>query len=212
MDLHNQARQSELRLEKHWVTQTGYFRLLTTLFGMVVTDCWKAYRHHLPARHPHKQIEILAFGNKLAKDMLDNGFARQAGGDQVLFIPGQAGLPADSESAVSSLTSPTGATSSRRGAASFSETALSEVAKLRQIDAYIDRHRHVVENGRREVSGGVKRNARSRCKICRAKTKWQCAECQVYLCARKLNGEDESACIVNHLESIKAELESDPSL
>jgi hypothetical protein len=25
VDLHNQARQSELRLEKHWVTQTGYF-------------------------------------------------------------------------------------------------------------------------------------------------------------------------------------------
>jgi hypothetical protein len=103
VDLHNQARQSELRLEKHWVTQSGYFRLPTALFGMAVTDRWKAHPHHLPSRHSHKQIEILGFGNKLAKDMLDNGFSKQAGGEQVLFNPAHAGLPADGQSAVSSL-------------------------------------------------------------------------------------------------------------
>jgi hypothetical protein len=180
---------------------------------MVVTDCWKVHRHHLPSRHPHKQIEILGFGNKLAKDMLDNGFSKQAGGDQVLFIPTHAGLPADSQSAVSSLgdlSPPTAGASSRRGATSFSETALSEVAKLRQIEAAIGRHKHLVVNGRREISGGTQRIARSRCKICRSKTKWQCAECEAHLCARKLNGQ-ESACIVNHLESVRSEFESDLS-
>jgi hypothetical protein len=70
---------------------------------MVVTERWKkAYRHHLPSRHPQKQIEIIGFGNKLAKDMLDHDFSKQAGGDQVLFVPGHAGLPAESQSAVSS--------------------------------------------------------------------------------------------------------------
>jgi hypothetical protein len=213
VDLHNQARQSDLRLEKHWVTQTGCFRLVTALFGMVATDCWKACRHHLPSRHPHKQIEILGFANKLAKDMLENGFSKQAGGDQVLFIPARAGLPPDNQSAVSSLgdlSSPTGG-SSRRGATSFSETALSEVAKLRQIEAALDRHKHLLDNGRREVSGGAQRTARSRCKICKAKTKWQCAECQVHLCARKLNNGKESACVVEHLEHVRSEFESDPS-
>ena len=180
---------------------------------MVLADCWKACRHHLPSRHPHKKIEILGFGNKLAKDMLDNGFSKQAGGDQVLCIPGHAGLPADGHSAVSSsgdLSSPTAGASSRRGATSFSETALSEVAKLRQIEAAIDRHKHLVETERKEVSGGAIRTARSRCKICRAKTKWQCSKCLVCLCARKLNGK-VSACIPAHLEHIRSEFESDPS-
>jgi hypothetical protein len=91
----------------------------------------------------------------------------------------------------------------------FPRRALSEVAKLWQIEAAIDRQKKV-ENGRREVSGGAQRIARSRCKICRSKIKWQCAQCQVYLCARKLNGK-ESDCIVNHLESIRSEFASDPS-
>ncbi len=160
----------------------------------------------LPSRHPHKQIEILGFGNKLAKDMLDNGFSKQAGGDEVLFIPAHAGLPADSQLAVSSLgdlCSPTGATSSRRGATSFSETALSEVAKLRQIEAAIDRHKHLVKIDRMEVCGGKLRIARSRCTICKFKSAWMCAECHVHLCARKIN-DKESACIGNHLESISS--------
>jgi hypothetical protein len=193
-----------------WLFPTAHYAVwygrLVWSFGMVVTDCWKAYRHHLPPRHPHKQLEILGFANKLAKDMLDNGFSKQAGGDQVLFIPAHAGLPADSQSAVSSLgdmSSPTGATSSRRGATSFSETALSEVAKLRQIEAAIDRHKHLVKIDRMEVCGGKLRIARSRCKICKFKTTWMCAECHVYLCTRKIN-DKESACIGNHLESIRS--------
>ena len=43
VDLFNQSRQFDLKLEKHWVTEDGYFRLLTSLFGIVVTDCWKSY-------------------------------------------------------------------------------------------------------------------------------------------------------------------------
>ena len=38
VDLFNQSRQFDLKLEKHWVTEDGYFRLITSLFGIVVTD------------------------------------------------------------------------------------------------------------------------------------------------------------------------------
>ena len=45
IDMHNQVRQSELALEKKWVTQCGYFRLATTLIGISVVDCWKLARY-----------------------------------------------------------------------------------------------------------------------------------------------------------------------
>jgi len=51
VDMHNQSWQFELKLEKHWVTQSGYFRFLTTMLGIVITDAWKAYRHHLHKKH-----------------------------------------------------------------------------------------------------------------------------------------------------------------
>ena len=38
IDIHNQGRQHDLRLEDHWVVQCGWFRLVTTLVGMTVTD------------------------------------------------------------------------------------------------------------------------------------------------------------------------------
>jgi hypothetical protein len=41
IDKHNQARQAELALEKHWLTQNPYFCLHTTMIGMNVVDCYK---------------------------------------------------------------------------------------------------------------------------------------------------------------------------
>ena len=45
VDKHNHARQYELRLEKHWVTLNCYFRIVTTIIGITVVDCWKCYRY-----------------------------------------------------------------------------------------------------------------------------------------------------------------------
>ena len=47
IDVGNQSRQFDLKLEKFWVTSCGYFRIITTLFGINVTDAWKAYKFHL---------------------------------------------------------------------------------------------------------------------------------------------------------------------
>ncbi len=43
IDNHNQSRQSELRLEKEWVTSDGFFRIETTLIGMTVVDMQKLF-------------------------------------------------------------------------------------------------------------------------------------------------------------------------
>ena len=66
VDLHNQARQFDLRLEKKWVTQSGYFRLYTTILGMTVTDAWKIYK--MLDNHP---FTICQCADMLAGDMMN---------------------------------------------------------------------------------------------------------------------------------------------
>lgn len=72
VDVHNQQRQKELRLEKCWVTQDGYFRIITTLIGITVVDAWRAYRFHSNEHHRHNNIELLEFADFMAYDMLKN--------------------------------------------------------------------------------------------------------------------------------------------
>jgi len=46
IDSHNHVRQFELGLEKKWFTKDPYFRLVTTLIGMSVSDAWKLAGWH----------------------------------------------------------------------------------------------------------------------------------------------------------------------
>ena len=86
VDMHNHARQSLLALEKHWVTLTGYFRIITTIVGICITDAWKAYRYHLNRQHRHKDIEMKDFASALAYDMLHNDFDSLTSVDRVLVL------------------------------------------------------------------------------------------------------------------------------
>ena len=77
VDKHNHARQGELQLEKCWITSNGFFRVATTLFSMTVTDCWKAYKFHLPEGHRHKDMTVVEFASLLTQDLLDNMLSRE---------------------------------------------------------------------------------------------------------------------------------------
>ena len=59
-------------LEKHWITQDGYFRLITTLFGIIVTDSWISYKFHMHPNHRHKIIGIKDYICILCEDFLQN--------------------------------------------------------------------------------------------------------------------------------------------
>ena len=74
IDLHNQSRQCDLRLEKCWISHCGFFRILTTIFGICVTDCWHAYKYHCAhsSTYHHHGIRIVDFAGILAKDCLNN--------------------------------------------------------------------------------------------------------------------------------------------
>ena len=64
----NQSCQSELILEKHWITFSGFFWLITSLFGITVVDAWKGYLCH-------KKIKLLDIVDMmLCKDMIENKF------------------------------------------------------------------------------------------------------------------------------------------
>ena len=84
VDAHNQARQSCLALEKRWITQDPWFRIATTLFGMTVTDCWKAYKYHVPAI-AKKTVTLVEFADRLAYDCIYNRLSTVSGGGQSLL-------------------------------------------------------------------------------------------------------------------------------
>jgi len=71
VDKYNQARQSELVLEKKWLTDNAHFRLFTTMIGISATDTWKlAAFHWLLSYIQEKNNTILSFAGILAKQLL----------------------------------------------------------------------------------------------------------------------------------------------
>ena len=62
VDKYNQARKFELGLEKKWLRENDYFRLLTNMIGVSVTDTWKlASHHHLLSYRQKKTCTLLFF-------------------------------------------------------------------------------------------------------------------------------------------------------
>ena len=67
------SRQSDIALEKFWVTQCGWIRLFTTVaMGMKITNCWKLFCYGVKRDHYDKiigvrelseQIAVYCFGN-----------------------------------------------------------------------------------------------------------------------------------------------------
>ena len=81
VDLHNQARQHDLALEKKWVTQNGYFRLYTTILGMNVVDTWKLCQDK-------NKLSISQFADELAADLLHQAeMLQQETTDQEVPLP-----------------------------------------------------------------------------------------------------------------------------
>ena len=57
-------RQSDLSLEKYWVTQSGYFRLATTVaLGMGITDGKLLYYHGVAEGNKDKKTSTLEYNN-----------------------------------------------------------------------------------------------------------------------------------------------------
>ena len=75
IDKHNQSRQADLALEKHWLTQNPYFRLHTTMIRINVVDCYKLADHLKIINfrmEKEKKMTIMHFVGYLTKQLISD--------------------------------------------------------------------------------------------------------------------------------------------
>ena len=65
VDSHNKSCQSDLALEKFWVTQCGWLRLYATVaMGTKINNSWKLFHYRVKRDHYNKFIGIREFSEK----------------------------------------------------------------------------------------------------------------------------------------------------
>ena len=76
IDKHNQSRQYDLALEKTWLTQDPYFRLATTLLGIITVNTWKLADWHKIVNPPNaredSKMTIKKFAGVLCYQLVTN--------------------------------------------------------------------------------------------------------------------------------------------
>ncbi len=83
IDVHNHIRQGTLRLEKRWRTEDCWFRLFTSMVGIILTDCWLGYKFAIKMaekrsrrRHRHHDITLQEFTDWMANAMINNPYTK----------------------------------------------------------------------------------------------------------------------------------------
>lgn len=76
VDMHNQSRQGDLRLERHWKTDDCWFRIITTFIGITVVDSWKAFRSARVLKGSER-LPLKDFVNHLTWELLFNKFNKE---------------------------------------------------------------------------------------------------------------------------------------
>lgn len=72
-DKHNQASQSELRLEKHWHYKNCLVQVNDNMIGIVVTYCWKTYnKYSYLSKKSNKEISLKNFADLLSYELINN--------------------------------------------------------------------------------------------------------------------------------------------
>ena len=75
---HNKSRQSDLVLEKFWVTQCGWIILCTPVaMGTTITNCWKPFCYGVKRDHYNTFIGITEFSERIAVDFFNNNFTTE---------------------------------------------------------------------------------------------------------------------------------------
>jgi hypothetical protein len=202
IDKHNQARQFELKLEKHWRTQNAWFRLVTTSIGICVTDAWKGYRHASLHSKKDEELSIYEFADRLAYELIHNNF--------------------DGDNSVTKTLSPlfkkTPTPTTRRSPRKYdvivrinpevSETSMTPLtstatnsAKVKQAQAeavwlqVLDLHKHVQQ----QATEASERKIRRHCAFCKNKTVWYCSTCNIYCCPEITNPKEPRNCFKDHV-------------
>ena len=70
IDVHDHMRQGILKLEQHWLTRNWVYRVLSTLFGVIVTDCYYASRYIHPAEM--SGVDFREYVDRLAYQLINS--------------------------------------------------------------------------------------------------------------------------------------------
>jgi hypothetical protein len=162
---------------------TGYFQIITAVFGICITDAWKACRCHLNKQHRHKDMEMKDFTSALAHNMLHNDFDNLRSEDRVLIIDSKRG---EMQSQMSSLGgSPLGETETTKSTrtASIAGAGLELIAAATR-EREIGKHGELDRTQGKEKDRSEARGKRKRCSIpnCSKKSRWQCKVCGAAVC------------------------------
>ena len=88
IDNHNRMRQSDLLLDKYWVTQSGYFILATTVaLGMGIADGKLLYCHGVAEGNEDNKISTLEYNNNTVYDCFNNPFTAYCGSPAMHLPP-----------------------------------------------------------------------------------------------------------------------------
>jgi hypothetical protein len=211
IDKHNQACQFELRLEKHWRTQNAWFRLVTTMIGICVTDCWKGYKYAFRGSKNDEEISIRDFADRLAYELLHNNFtASESAAAKILsplLSPARRSprmLQKHQDAATSSI-----GVSKGNLVVAITQATVSPLTKSTSSKVHADMmwlkmmelHQHVQQDST-EATG---RKIRRHCNYCKFKTGWYCTTCKVYCCPEMKNSKKPRNCYKEHI------LEAHPS-
>jgi hypothetical protein len=232
VDKHNQARQSELKLEKHWKTQNVWFRLVCTIIGINTTDAWKAYKYANNSVK-EKAITIREFADRLAFELIDNKIGSNDSGAMMcdMYSPlNKKDAKEDNEEDYEAHNkvrvarkrnilecSPpsTGTRSRQRSVLSADEIQVS-VSPLTSTDGdhakkvevellwvkMMKEHKHM-KSDQTEKTG---RFRRCRCTQCHRKTRWYCGLCNVYCCPETTTNDETRYCYKQHIIKIHSSI------
>jgi hypothetical protein len=212
IDVHNQSRQYNLRLEKHWVTEDGFFRLMTTIIGIVITDCWKGYNHHLHDNHRHKGMELLEYTKILAKDMLDNKYPNtptSKSAYSIMDIVPPAVVVAsptcyiDNDNNNKNNNNVSDWDNATKISTLTSSNSPSEVSSVHTLCCNNEFTSHVKIDGNERKIG--KRRRRGKCIICNKNTSFYCKECEpsakrlkIWCCNDSAGRDGQRTCLSEH--------------
>ena len=80
VDSHSKSRQSDLALDKFWVTQCVWLRLCNNVaVGMKINNFWKLFWYGVKKDHYDNFIGIREFSKRIAADCFNNTFTTDTG-------------------------------------------------------------------------------------------------------------------------------------
>jgi hypothetical protein len=214
IDVHNQSRQYNLRLEKHWVTEDGFFRLMTTIIGITITDAWKGYNHHLHDNHRHKGMELMEFTRLLTKDILDNKYPTTPISQSAYSIMDTPPPPSDIVLIENNMNNTPKETADWDTVTKISSLSFaSNIDLCTPCDIHIltvnnDFTSHVKSIGDEKTVG--KRRRRGKCIVCGRNTSFYCQTCvptakrlRSWCCSDAAQRGEEKTCLLEHVQEMK---------